>query len=270
MNRFNCVGILGAGKMGGTLIAGLQQHSMVRHIWAAARTEQSCAKVSAAFSIPVSTEFMEQFKETDLLLLCVRPHDIIGVCEKIREVSTLPETTPIISVAAGVSLASIERALGTAHPVIRAMPNTPCQIHRGMTVLCRGSRISDRQMDAARNIFSTIGGVVELSENMMDAATGVSASGPAFIYLIIEALVDAAVKVGLPRDIASGLVLQCVLGSAEMIRVTQRHPASLRDEVTTPGGCTIGGVMALEEGGLRATLARAVIEATRIASGLGK
>lgn len=270
MTKNNCIGVIGVGKLGSTLLDGLQQQNAAHHLWGAVRTEVSCAKVAGKFGIPVNTDFISQLKETNLLLLCVRPRDIVGICEQIRAAGTLPATTPVISVAAGVGLATIEHTLCSEQPIIRAMPNTPCQIHRGMTVLCRGSRVNDEQMETAREIFRTIGGVVELSENLMDAATGVSASGPAFIYLIIEALIDAAVRVGLPRDIASELVLQCVLGSAEMVRVSHRHPAALRDEVTTPGGCTIGGVMALEEGSLRATLSRAVFEATRIASGLGK
>ena len=150
------------------------------------------------------------------------------------------------------------------------MPNTPCRIHQGMTNLCRGTSATDEHMDLARQVFRSIGECVEMDENHMDAATAVSASGPAFIFLIIEALIDGAVKVGLPRDIATQLVVHSVLGSGEMVRITKRHPAAPRDEVTTPGGCTISGLLMLEDGKMRSVLARAVEEATRVAAGLGK
>jgi pyrroline-5-carboxylate reductase len=146
--------------------------------------------------------------------------------------------------------------------VIRAMPNTPAALGAGATALCRGRFVSKEQMELAERIFETVGRTVTVEEKLMDAVTGLSASGPAYIYIIIEALAEAGVKVGLPRDTATLLAAQTVFGSAKMVLETGYHPALLKDTVTTPAGCTIDGVMALEEGGVRVALIKAVMRAT--------
>jgi pyrroline-5-carboxylate reductase len=152
--------------------------------------------------------------------------------------------------------------------VIRAMPNTPAMLAAGITALCSGRFVSTEQMAIAQKIFQTVGRTVVVDEKHMDAVTGLSGSGPAFLYIIIEALAEAGVNVGLPRDIATLLAAQTTLGSARMVLETGYHPALLKDAVTTPAGCTVDGILELEEGGLRVTLIKAVKRATQRAKEL--
>ena len=270
MNVLNRIGVVGAGNMGRALIAGMSEKVGRDNLWAAVRTDKSHAQVVHTLGVATTTKFLDLLPGTTLLLLCVKPPQVRGMCEAIRDTSLLSETTPVISVAAGVTVRTIEEALGGEYPVIRAMPNTPCQIKRGMTVLCRGTHTDDWHLNAAHEVFRSVGETMELAEAYFDAATSVNASGPAFMYLILEAVTDGAVRMGLPHDVARSLAVECMLGSAAMVRTTRLHPATLRDAVTTPAGCTIGGLMVLEDGKLRSVLARAIEETTRIASGLGR
>lgn len=176
----------------------------------------------------------------------------------------------MISIAAGISTGFIEGHFGDATPVLRAMPNTPCLIGKGMTVLSKGSHATDADVALATEIFEPLGKVLELEEKHMDTVTGLSASGPAFIYIIIEALADGGVMRGLPRSVATTLVAQMTMGAAEMVLTTGRHPAALKDDVTTPAGCTIAGILALEDGRIRSVLARGVETAAKVAGELGK
>jgi pyrroline-5-carboxylate reductase len=176
----------------------------------------------------------------------------------------------VISVAAGISLAELESELDPSTPVIRAMPNVPALIGEGMTVIASGTHATRHHVDEATAIFATVGRCIELPEHHLTAVTAISGCGPAYIFLIIEALADAGVSVGLPRDIARELVAQTVRGAAKMVQSSDRHPAALRDDVATPAGCTIGALLVLEDGKIRSVLARAIAEATRIAGTLGK
>jgi len=162
----------------------------------------------------------------------------------------------------------IEDALGAPIPVVRAMPNTPCQVGAGMTGICRGTHAGEAHLDVARQMFDTVGRTVVVDEKHMDAVTGLSASGPAFVYIILESLAEAGVKVGLPRDVATTLAAQTLLGAAKVALDTGDHPALLKDAVTTPAGCTIDGILELEEGKLRVTLIKAVVKATQRAKEL--
>src|SRR5205823_10374175 len=145
---------------------------------------------------------------------------------------------------------------------IRAMPNTPCQIKRGMTGVAAGKHALPEHVELAKFIFNSVGRTIVADEKHMDAITGLSASGPAFIYIVIESLAEAGVKVGLPRDVATELAAQTVVGAGSMVLETGEHPAKLKDTVTTPAGCTIDGILELEDGGLRVTLIKAVVRAT--------
>src|SRR4029077_6830629 len=174
----------------------------------------------------------------------------------------------IISVAASVPTSQIEQALGVDVAVIRAMPNTPCVLGVGMTALCKGKFADPKHVETASALFSIVGKTVVVDEKHMDAVTGLSASGPAFIYIILESLPEGGVKVGLPRDLATLLASQMALGAAKMVIETGDHPALLKDTVTTPAGCTIDGILELEEGGLRVTLIKAVVKATQRAKEL--
>jgi pyrroline-5-carboxylate reductase len=150
------------------------------------------------------------------------------------------------------------------------MPNTPCIVGQGMTVICPGTHVQASDIESTYGIFQAVGQCMELEESHFDAVTGLSGSGPGYLYLIMEALADGGVRVGLPREVALKIVTQTVLGAATMVQQTGRHPAALRDDVTTPAGCTIGGLLIMEDGKIRSVLARAVEEATQIAAQLGK
>jgi pyrroline-5-carboxylate reductase len=174
----------------------------------------------------------------------------------------------IISVAASVPTDMIERALEKEVPVVRAMPNTPCVLGAGMTAHCKGNFATKQNLDTATRFFDAVGRTVAVDEKHMDAVTGLSASGPAYIYIILESLAEAGVKVGLPRDIATLLAAQTTMGAARVVLETGDHPALLKDAVTTPAGCTIDGIMELEEGKLRVTLIKAVVKAVQRAKEL--
>jgi pyrroline-5-carboxylate reductase len=171
-------------------------------------------------------------------------------------------------VAASVPTSRIERLLKRAVPVVRAMPNTPCVVGCGMTGLCKGKFATAQHLEIASALFGVVGRTVVVDEKLMDAVTGLSASGPAFIYIILESLAEAGVKVGLPRDVATLLAAQTVLGAATVVLETGEHPAQLKDTVTTPAGCTIDGILELEEGKLRVTLIKAVVKAAQRAKEL--
>jgi pyrroline-5-carboxylate reductase len=264
------LGVIGAGVMGQALIRGLVQTGVVHseQIWAAARTESSCEEVRKQLGVACYRDYKNELANTEVLLLCVKPSTVIKVLDVLKS-SNLPESALIISIAAGTELKYLEQALGRKNPIIRAMPNTPCIVSQGMTVLCAGTNSTSKDMEMAHGIFNAVGESLELEESHFDAVTGLGGSGPAYIYLIIEALADGGVRVGLPREIALKIVTQTVLGAANMVRLSGRHPAALRDDVTTPAGCTIGGLLIMEDGKIRSVLARAVEEATHIAGHLG-
>lgn len=263
------LGVIGAGVMGRTLIQGLIDSGIVdrERIWASAKTQASCAKVSAELGIPVETDYSARVSGADLLLLCVKPAQSAKVLEKIRN-SDLKASTLMVSIMAGVGTPQLETMLGTPNPWIRAMPNTPCVVREGMTVICGGSTASSQHLERAQRIFEAVGRCAAVDETHFNAITALSGSGPAYLYLVMEALADAGVRVGLPRQLALNLVSQTMLGSARMVQVTGRHPAALRDDVTTPAGCTIAGLLMLEDGKIRSVLARAIEEAAKTAAHL--
>ena len=262
------VAVLGAGKMGGILLQAFlkqnlfapdQIHATVGH------TEKAIA-LSTQWGVDVSTDNLEAVRQSDLILIGVKPFQVPDLMETIKPGLTAGKT--IVSFAASVKTGAIEQAAGLDIAVIRAMPNTPAALGAGASALCRGRFVSAKQMELAQRIFETVGRTVVVDEKHMDAVTGLSGSGPAYIYIIIEALAEAGVKVGLPRDIATQLAAQTAFGAAKMVLETGYHPALLKDAVTTPAGCTIDGILELEEGGLRVTLIKAVMRATERAKQL--
>jgi pyrroline-5-carboxylate reductase len=180
----------------------------------------------------------------------------------------LSEKTLVISVAASVPTNYLEQHLGEKVPVVRAMPNTPAAVGCGMTGICAGAHAKPEHLEIARAMFDAVGRTVIVDEKNMDAVTGLSASGPAFAYIILESLAEAGVKVGLPRDVATLLAAQTMKGAASVVLETGDQPALLKDAVTTPAGCTIDGILELEEGKLRVTLIKAVVKATERAGEL--
>jgi pyrroline-5-carboxylate reductase len=208
----------------------------------------------------VGTDNLRAASQADLILIGVKPFQVAGLIEEIKPALTAQKT--VVSFAASVKTSAIEDAAGVELAVIRAMPNTPSALGAGAAALCRGRFVSNEKMELAQRIFETVGRTVIVDEKHMDAVTGLSGSGPAYIYIIIEALAEAGVKVGLPRDTATQLAAQTAYGAAKMVLETGYHPALLKDAVTTPAGCTIDGILELEEGGLRVTLIKAVMRAT--------
>ena len=262
------VAILGAGKMGGTLLQAFLKQNLFAadQIHATVGHAEKALALSAQWGVDVTTNNLEAARQADLILVGVKPFQVPDLIREIQPALTKEKT--LISFAAAVKTRAIEDAAEIEIAVIRAMPNTPAALGAGATALCRGRFVGKEQMELAERIFETVGRAVVVDEKHMDAVTGLSGSGPAYIYLIIEALAEAGVKVGLPRDIATELAAQTTFGAAKMVLETGYHPAMLKDAVTTPAGSTIDGIMALEEGGLRVTLIKAVMRATERAKQL--
>ena len=261
------VAILGLGKIGSILLQGLLKAGLPRaNVRATVRHAERAQRLASQLSIPVGTDSRAAAHWADVVLIAVKPQNVRELLEEIRAELAPPQL--VISVAASVPTSYIEDVLAAPVAVVRAMPNTPCQVGAGMTGICRGTHASDAHLDTARRLFDTVGRTVVVDEKHMDAVTGLSASGPAFIYIILESLAEAGVKVGLPRDVATLLSAQTLLGAAKVALDTGDHPALLKDTVTTPAGCTIDGILELEEGKLRVTLIKAVVKSTQRAKEL--
>jgi pyrroline-5-carboxylate reductase len=260
------VGILGYGTLGRAIAAGLHEHVDVRGVVA---TTRRGLRAESDVRVEASPDNRSLLERADVILLCVKPFQVEGVLAPL--VDLLRPEQLIVSCAASVSTAQVRAWTGERVPVIRAMPNMPCRIREGMTVLAAGAGTSPEHIALAESLFATLGLTATIDERLMDAATGISGCGPAYAYVIIEALSDAGVKLGLPRGIARTLVAQTMLGSAKMVLQSDVHPAALKDEVTTPAGCTTDALMELEDGKLRHTLLRAAVAAAersaKLASG---
>lgn len=262
------VAVLGAGKMGGILLQAFLKQNLFDpdQIYATVAHGERAVALSAQWGVDVSTNNLEAARQADMILVGVKPFQVPELIGTIKPALTPGKT--IISFAASVTTRTIEEAAGLEIAVLRAMPNTPSALGAGATGLCAGRFVRPEQLELAQRIFETIGRTVIVDEKHMDAVTGLSASGPAYIYIVIEALAEAGVKVGLPRDIATQLAAQTVYGAGKMVLETGYHPALLKDAVTTPAGCTVDGILELEEGGLRVTLIKAVMRATERAKQL--
>jgi len=261
--------VLGAGKLGGILLRAYLKQGLfaASGLRATAKHGERAAALAKELGVSVTTDNRAAVKDADVILLTVKPQTVADV---LREIA--PEIgahTLLVSVAASVPTSYLEQQLAASRegkqnevPVVRAMPNTPAAIGCGMTAICRGTHAGSTHLEIARSMFDAVGRTIVVDEKHMDAVTGLSASGPAFAYIILESLAEAGVKVGLPRDVATLLAAQMMKGSASVVLETGDHPALLKDAVTTPAGCTIDGILELEEGKLRVTLIKAVVKAT--------
>ena len=261
-NRLNKkLAIIGLGKMGGLLADAFVRQNLLdpADISATVRHRDRAERLDRERPFPVHTDNKQAAAGADIILLSVKPQTIAEVAKDIAQV--VDQNKLVISVLASVPTGSIQALLPTGVQVIRAMPNTPCSVGMGMTVLSKGSAVDEEHIQITEKLFDTVGRTLVLDEKHMDAVTGLSASGPAYIYVILESLAEAGVKLGLPRDVATLLAAQTTKGAAAQVLATGAHPALLKDEVTTPAGCTIDGLLELEEGKLRVTLIKAVVKA---------
>ncbi len=250
------VAVLGLGKIGTILLRGLLKAGLSpSNACATVRHADRTRALGGKLPLAVGTDNRAAARSAVIILISVKPQNVGELLDE-------------IPVAASVPTGYIEGHLENGVPVVRAMPNTPCQVGAGMTGICKGSRATEAHLETARQLFETVGRTVVVDEKHMDAVTGLSASGPAFVYIILESLAEAGVKVGLPRDVATLLSAQTLLGAAKVALKTGDHPALLKDAVTTPAGCTIDGILELEEGKLRVTLIKAVVKATQRAKEL--
>jgi pyrroline-5-carboxylate reductase len=263
--------ILGLGTMGQAMAERLLQTGEIPpgQIRATVRHEARAVELGGRFPFPVGTDNVEAARDADVILVATKPKGVVPVLAELAAAGALDRGPLLISIAAGVSTSTVEDAADAPVPIVRAMPNTPCLVGDGMIVLSRGRHARPDHLRTAERLLRPLGRVLPLDEEHMDAVTGLSGSGPAFIYLIIEALADGGVMVGLPRKVATELAAQTVLGSARMVLESGRHPAALKDDVTTPAGCTISALLSMEDGRLRSVLARGVEQAARAAAGLG-
>ena len=257
------IAMLGAGKMGSILIEAFLRSGRLdaAQVAATVQHETRATMLAERLKIAVGTDSINAARRAELIFIGVKPLTVIDLVKQIKPVLT-PDKL-IISFAASVKTRAIEEAtelLGM--PVVRAMPNTPAMLGAGMTALAGGRYATVQHLELAASLFASVGRTVLVDEKHLDAVTGLSGSGPAFIYIILEALAEAGVKVGLPRDTATLLAAQTTYGAARMVLETGEHPALLKDAVTTPAGCTADGLLELEEGGLRVTLIKAVMRAT--------
>jgi pyrroline-5-carboxylate reductase len=264
------IGFIGAGNMAEALIRGLVRggHVPASSVVASAPRKERLDELKRVYAIDVTTVNREVVQRCGVVVLSVKPQIMDKV---LREVGDLIKPgTLVISIAAGVDTETIEESLAEGARVVRAMPNTPAQVGAGATAISAGKHASEADMATARAMFDAVGITVELDESQLDAVTGLSGSGPAYIFLILEALADAGVKVGLARRNAQRLAAQTLMGSAKMLLETDEHPGKLKDMVTSPGGTAIAGLHTLEQGGLRTTLINAVETATKRARELGR
>lgn len=271
MLRDKKVAVIGVGKIGGTLVSGLLRNNVVRKENLAGSTAhaESNDEVAKRLGVKMLRDNATLVKGRDIIILAVKPQTIQKVLSEIK--GSLTEDQLVITLAAARTTQFIEENLGKKIPVVRAMPNTPCLVNAGMTVLCPGKFAKPKHVEMSRSIFEPVGLVDVIdNEELMDGVTALSGSGPAYAYIIIEALAEGGVKVGLPRSLATKLAAQTLLGAAKMVMETGEHPAKLKDEVTTPAGTTIDGIMALEDGGIRVTLIKTVDRATEKSKELSK
>jgi pyrroline-5-carboxylate reductase len=264
------IAFIGAGNMAEALIKGLLRAGTARpdSLIATGRREERLDGLRRTYGVRTSLDNVAAVREADVVVLAVKPQALDKVL--IQVAPAADQKKLFISVAAGVPISVMERRLGQGVRLIRTMPNTPSLVGAGACALAMGEHSSEEDMAVASRIFQSVGITTVVEENLLDAVTGLSGSGPAYIFLIIEALSDAGVKVGLPRYTAQKLAAQTVLGSAQLLIETNAHPGQLKDQVTSPGGTAIAGLHTLEAGGLRTTLINAVEAATRRAKELGE
>lgn len=268
--RARRLGFIGGGNMAAALVKGLLHSEVVppEGIVVSDVKEERLRSFHEAHGVRTTRDNAALVRDVDVVVLSVKPQVIDKVLEEVGR--SIRAEQLVVSVAAGVPVAAMEARLPEGARVVRAMPNTPATVDAGATAIAPGTHASERDLESARSIFAAVGRVVSLDESLLDAVTGLSGSGPAYVMMMIEALADGGVKVGLHRDTALLLAAQTVFGSAKLLLETGEHPGRLKDMVTSPGGTAIAGLHTLESGGLRRTLIDAVEAATLRSVALGQ
>jgi pyrroline-5-carboxylate reductase len=263
------IGLIGAGQMATALGQGFVKAGLVRpeNLWAADPLSEARQRFAQATGGQTTADNAQVAQQADVIFLAVKPQHMTGVAAGLREKITAEKL--VVSIAAGIRLAALAEGLGRNSRLVRVMPNTPCLIGRGACGYCLGEHATADDGALVKQLLEAVGIAYQVDEKLLDAVTGLSGSGPAFVYLMIEALSDGGVRMGLPRHVATALAAQTVAGAADMVTTSGEHPAVLKDRVASPGGTTIAGLQALEEGGLRAALMAAVAAATRRSRELG-
>lgn len=265
-------GLIGGGVMGEALLSRLINENIYKSSEIIVSEPSSARRefLAEKYSVKVIKENTEVFSTTEyVIFLAIKPQVFTTITQELSSVIGQSHFPLIVSILAGVTLEQLEAAFVDL-PVVRAMPNTPATVGAGITAICAGKNTQPHHLEKARQLFSAVGEVVEVSENLMDAVTGLSGSGPAYVALMVEALADGGVASGLPRSVAQQLALQTVLGTATLLQETKLHPAELKDRVTSPGGTTIAGIAELEKAAFRSALIQAVKAATNRSQELGK
>ena len=249
------IAILGTGKIGESLLAGLRSSDWA-DIISSSRREERATELHERYGVATTTSNVEAIAGADVIVLAVKPQDIETLLDEVGPLITPNQT--VLSVAAAITTAQIEQHLGENVPVVRSMPNTPSTVHEGIAGMCAGSHAEREHLDRAGTVLRAVGDVVEVPEKHMDAITAVSGSGPAYYALLAEAMIDAGILLGLSREISTKLVVQTMLGTAKMLRDESLHPVELREMVTSPGGTTTRAIRELEQHGVRAAFLNAI------------
>ncbi len=269
MKSIGKIGFIGGGNMAEAFIKGLLGGGFsAEKIFVSEPTPTRANELIEKYGVQISADNVSLVQGCNTIVLAIKPQIAHMVLEGIAP--AFNDEKILISIAAGVATSSIEQHFAGAPRIVRAMPNTPALVGEGAAAICPGRFSSSEELDTARALFEAVGTVVVVSEDQLDAVTGLSGSGPAYIYTVIEAMADGGVQEGLKREVAQALAVQTVLGAARLVSETGEHPALLRDRVCSPGGTTITAMKVLEERGLRATLMEAVSVATRRSKELGK
>lgn len=262
------IGFIGAGQMAEALARGFIDKNMVKaENVVATDPSKGRLQVFSDFGAATADSNTKVVEAVDVLFIAVKPQYVAVVLSEVK--GSLKDSHTIVSIAAGVTLQQLKDAGGDRR-LVRVMPNTPCLVGETASAMCLGSKATDTDADLVRTLFSAVGKCFQVDESLLSAVTGLSGSGPAYVFLMIEALSDGGVRAGLPRDVAQSLAAQTVLGSAKMVLDAGKHPGALKDMVTSPAGTTIAGVHELEKGAFRSTVMNAVLAATNRANELSK
>ena len=257
--------IIGTGRIGEALLRGLLASSWLRpeQVICTDASADRCEEVSAAHGVQATTDNRSAIQAADVVLIALKPQVLVTVIGEVGDAFDPAQT--VISVAAGITTSTIQDTIEGEVPVVRVMTNTPVQVDEAMSVLSGGTHAKDRDLDVAEEILRHVGQVIRMDEVHLDAVTALSGSGPAYFFLLAEAMIDAGILLGLPRDVSTRLIVQTMVGSAKMLRDTGRHPVELREMVTSPGGTTISAIRTLESARVRAAFLDA-IEAAKLRS----